>query len=426
MPFFKFGSKPKPAQPPVVPAIPIIPTSGTIQKSPRKTLTQLENELEALHLSTSPHKPSQVVRTKKGFFNKLMLLALLVGIPVGIVSLANVPVPGWRSQVGKNAPILLFPTYSSWDNAYKEAITNLNQAEQLINRPTSAADLDLGGKKLTITKDALDKLPTDFIDSEFDRSLYWYSWYYSRSGFYAARSQLGTLESKLFQERNAQILLGTTEATINQSKLQYQEAKTSTDKQLAASNWKESLSKITQISIATLAGRTAQQKFSQYQKDFQETVGLFAGNAVTSNLIVAAQQFAWQAAKDGQNPPHQLVRWQQITGLWQEAIARLQKVPPTDLGGYPEAQRLMAQYQANLSEIQVRLDAERNSVMAFEQAQREITLLISIFSSVDRNRNVSQLQSIINRLEKVQLGTTPYLKAQELLVFARKKLQELR
>ena len=426
MPFFKFGSKPKPAQPPVVPAIPVVPTGGTIQKSPRKTLTQLENELEALRLSTSPHKHSQVVRSKKGFFNTLTLLALLVGIPVGIISIANLPVPGWRSQVAKNAPILLFPTYSSWDNAYKEAITNLNQAEQLINRPTSTADLDLGGKKLTITKDALDKLPTDFIDSDFDRSLYWYNWHYTRSGFYSARSQLGTLESKLFQERNAQTLLGTTEATINQAKLQYQQAKTSPDKQLAASSWKENLSKVQQISIATLAGRTAQQKFSQYQKDFQETVGLFAGNAVTSNLIVAAQQFAWQAAKDGQNPPHELVRWQQITGLWQEAINRLQRIPPTDLGGYVEAQKLMAEYQANFSEIQVRLEAERNSVVAFEQAQKEITMLISNASFVDRNKYVSQLQSIINRLEKVQLGTTPYLKAQELLMFARKKLQELR
>jgi hypothetical protein len=99
-------------------------------------------------------------------------LGLLVGIPVGIVGLANLPVPGWRSQVAKNAPILLFPTYSSWDNAYKEAITNLNQADQLISRPTSAADLDLGGKKLAIAKDAFSKLPTDFIDSNFDRSLY--------------------------------------------------------------------------------------------------------------------------------------------------------------------------------------------------------------------------------------------------------------
>lgn len=426
MAIFKFGSKPKPAQPPVMANIPSVPTSGTIQKSPRKTLTQLENEIEALKLSTSPHKPIQVVKQKKGFLSKLIFLGLLVGIPAGIVAIANLPVPGWRSQVAKNAPILLFPTYSSWDHAYKEAIANLNQADQLISRPTSTADLDLGGKKLAIAKDALEKLPTELINSDFDRSLYWYNWYYTRSGFSSARSQIGTLESKLFQEQNAQTLLRETEAAINQAKSQYQQAVTSTDKQLAASSWQESLSKIQQIPIATLAGRTAQQKFSQYQKDFQATVGLFAGNAITSNLIAAAQQFAWQAAKDGQNPPHPVIRWQQIAGLWQSAIDRLKQIPPTDLSGYAEAQKLMAQYQANLLEINVRLDAERKSVLAFEQAQREITTLISVTSRVDRNRNAAQLQSIINRLEKVQLGTTPYLKAQELLVSARSKLQELK
>lgn len=86
----------------------------------------------------------------------------------------------------------------------------------------------------------------------------------------------------------------------------------------------------------------------------------------------------------------------------------------------------MAQYQANLLEINVRLDAEKNSVFAFEKAQREITTLISLASYVNKNSSVAQLQSIINQLEKVQLGTTPYLKAQELLVFARNKLQELK
>jgi hypothetical protein len=252
MAIFKFGSKPKPAQQPVVPNIPVIPTTGTIQKSPRKTLTQLENEIEVLRLSTSPHKPSQVVRQKQGFLSKLIILGLLVGLPVGIVGIANLPILGWRSQVAKNAPILLFPTYSSWDNAYKEAITNLNQADQLISRPTSAADLDLGGKKLAIAKDAFSKLPTDFIDSNFDRSIYWYNWYYTRSGFSSARSQVGTLESKLFQEQNAQTLLGETEAAIIQSKLQYQQAQTSPDKQLAASSWQESLSKMPQIPLATL------------------------------------------------------------------------------------------------------------------------------------------------------------------------------
>ncbi|MEH2320531.1 hypothetical protein [Nostoc sp.] len=43
----------------------------------------------------------------------------------------------------------------------------------------------------------------------------------------------------------------------------------------------------------------------------------------------------------------------------------------------------------------------------------------------ERNRVSSQLQSIINQLEKVQNGTTAYLKAQELLLSANNKLRQL-
>ncbi|MFN6461583.1 MAG: hypothetical protein RMZ41_007000 [Nostoc sp. DedVER02] len=46
-------------------------------------------------------------------------------------------------------------------------------------------------------------------------------------------------------------------------------------------------------------------------------------------------------------------------------------------------------------------------------------------NDVKHNRVLSQLQSIINQLEKVQNGTTAYLKAQELLLSAKNKLRQL-
>ncbi|WP_292852498.1 hypothetical protein [Nostoc sp. NMS8] len=66
---------------------------------------------------------------------------------------------------------------------------------------------------------------------------------------------------------------------------------------------------------------------------------------------------------------------------------------------------------------------------ALEAAQREIkSLLASIPTDAhdgERNRVLSQLQSIIHQLEKVQNGTTTYLKAQELLLSANNKLRQL-
>ncbi len=429
MAIFKFGSKQKPVpnsiQQPATPIAPT-PTSGSIQKPQVKSLSQLEAEIEAQYLPTTPHRPSKGQKLNREFFyKKLVTVALVIGVPVGIVALANLPVLGWRSQVARNAPILLFPTYSSWNSAYKSLIDNLNQAEQLIDRPTSTTDLDLGGQKLAIARDAVNKLPSGFIEDDFTRSLPWYAWNYSRSGFATARSQLGTLESKLFQEQNAQTFLRTTEESVNQAKLQYQQATTSTDKQLAATSWQAGLEKMAQVPTATLAGKDAQRKLVLGQKEFAETASLFAGNTETRNLIEAARQFAWQAAKDGQNPPHEAIKWQQIEGLWQDAINRLNKIPSTDLNGYREAQKLIVDYQASQSQIQVRLEAEQSAVRSFEAVQRDINNLVGSSSYSNKSYTLSQLQGIITQLEKVKSGTTPYPESRELLIFARNKRQEL-
>jgi hypothetical protein len=146
-------------------------------------------------------------------------------------------------------------------------------------------------------------------------------------------------------------------------------------------------------------------------------------------LIEAARQFSWQAAKAGQNPPHPVAEWQQVEKLWQQAINRLEQVPKEDLAGYAEAQRLLAQYNTNLGQVQIRRQAEQDSTDALQRAQSQIETLLAYTptdaQSLDRNRTISQIQGIINELEKVQNGTTSYLKAQELLLSANNKLKQL-
>jgi len=63
--------------------------------------------------------------------------------------------------------------------------------------------------------------------------------------------------------------------------------------------------------------------------------------------------------------------------------------------------------------------------LAQQQSQSLLASIPVDPKSFDRNRVVSQLQSIINQLEKVQNGTTAYMKAQELLLSAKNKLQQL-
>jgi hypothetical protein len=82
-----------------------------------------------------------------------------------------------------------------------------------------------------------------------------------------------------------------------------------------------------------------------------------------------------------------------------------------------------------LGQIEIRRRAEETSVSAFQQAQRQIEQLQASVpvdpAYLDRNQIISQLQSIINQLQWVEHGTTVYLEAQELLLFAQNKLAQL-
>ncbi|BAZ31982.1 hypothetical protein NIES4074_44550 [Cylindrospermum sp. NIES-4074] len=368
-------------------------------------------------------------KAKGGIVSKLFWLTILLGIPVGVVWLANLPYPAIRRPVAKNAPILLAPSYMNMDNHYRLALSSLEQAEQLIEQPTSVADLSLGEEKLQETKQHLNELPTSVVNDWSDYKYWWYDSRFSVYGFNSARIKVGLLEAKVFQEKNAQTLLTNNVQTLSQAKQQYQQASTATDKQSAIASWRTALTQLDSIPSQTLAGKTAQNQLEANKREFEQVIGLAAGNERISTLIAAARQFSWQAAKTGQNPPHSVAEWQQVENLWEEAIKRLKEVSSEDLAGYAEAQKLLATYEANLGQVKIRRQAEEDSAEALESAQREIqNLLASVptdTKDLDRSRVSSQLQGIINRLEKVQNGTTAYLKAQELLISANNKLRQL-
>ncbi len=399
----------------------VVASSGKIQKSQPKSIEQLEAEILRLK-ATGDYSPK---RPKNNFFSQLKTLVLLIGTPAVVVGIANIPVPEWRSQVRKTAPILLFPTYWSRDQNYKQVTSNLTQAEQLINNPTSPADLELGEHKLASAKKALESLPGWYSEDD-GQSLGWYSWYYTRAKFDIDRTLLANLESKLFQEKNAQKQLKDSELAINRVKQQYQQSKTPSEKKVAADSWQTELNKIRQISPGTLAGKNVRLQLSQYERDYQATVGLLASSESTRTLVAAAQKFAWQAALQSQNPPHRAEKWQQVIFLWEKAIKQLSLVSITDDNiGYLEAQKLLAEYQTNKTQIEVRLAAEKQATDSFENAQDSISRLVSLSQGLDRNAKIARLQNIINQLERIQPGTTPYAEAQTLLNSARQKVREL-
>ncbi|WP_460203989.1 hypothetical protein [Scytonema sp. NUACC21] len=410
----------------------ILKPSASMAPQP-KNLAEIEKEIEAQTRVYQTH-PYQHGHKKKGsILSKIIWAAILLGVPtgIGIVWVANLPYPIVRRPVARNAPILLVPSYMSLDNHYKQAIITVEQAEQLIEKASSPADLELGEEKVKLAQKHLDALPLWFLKdwSEYHYSYWWYSSRFSIYGFNEARTKVGQLEAKVFQEKNAQILLTDGDRNLNKAKQQYQQASTLSDKKAAIASWRSALDTLEQIPTQTLAGQTAQKKLETYQQEFKEEVGLAADNERISALIAAAQQFSWQAAKAAQNPPHTVIEWKQIEDMWEQAIQRLEQIPTQDLKGYAQAQKLLANYQANLSEIRVRRQAEQDAVEALEEAQRQIQSLIATTPTnpqdVDKNRTISQIQGIINLLRKVQPGTTAYLEAQHLLLSANNKLKQI-
>lgn len=268
-------------------------------------------------------------------------------------------------SVASNASGLTDFASMSSEEHFQEATVLVKQVEQSINNLTTPADLALCEKKLDAAKKHVDELPISSTVS----SPVTYSYRSSRS---RRRVRRVYEQQTIYNEEYASI-----RSNVEQLQAQMPELK--------------------------------------------------AQSTRTGAFITAAKQFAFAAAKAGQNPPHSAARWQQIESLWLQAINRLEEIPAGN-PGYAEAQKLLATYQTNLGIVQTRQQTEQESVEFLEQANSQIeNLLASIpddAASLDRNSTISQIQGIINELENVKNGTTAYPRAQELLRSAKNKLKQ--
>ena len=156
---------------------PVKLTASASPQPKKKSLAELEKEAEAKYYATYPHKqpqPVKAVKANRGVLSKIVWTAILLGIPVGMVWVANLPYPMIRRPLARTAPILLLPSYMSMDTNYREAIASVEQAEQLIEKATSPADLELGEQKVKKAQKNLDALPIDFLNEYSEYRFWWY------------------------------------------------------------------------------------------------------------------------------------------------------------------------------------------------------------------------------------------------------------
>lgn len=421
---FKRMPPPAPANAAMTPTSP-----APSQPAQPKTLAELEQQMAA------EAKQAQVLPTQRigrpqsrNIRGKLVGLTLLIGIPVGFIAFVNLPYPLIRRPIARTAPILLMPSYISFDNHYRSAINHVEQAKQLIDQATASADLELGRQKLQQAKADLDQLPI-WIASEWSDVAGAFKWYgrrYSIAGFTGARSDVGRLEAKLFQEENAQTALMQVEQALTLAKQQYQLAKTPTAHLAAINQWRGAIDQFSQIPPETLTGRMAQPKLNAALRDFEATAGVIAGDQQSIIQIQAAKGFALTAAQASQNPPHSVEQWQRVEGLWETALQRLRTVSQNDPTGYTVAQGLMATYQDNLEQIKIRRQREFRSVEAFREAEFLTQNLVANAPNTRANYHASYLQQIISKLKQVEPGTTVYKKAQPYLQDAQNRLSKIK
>jgi len=346
----------------------------------------------------------------------------------GGVWMLNLPFAPLRWAVAKSAPILLIPSFISMDQNYRQAIVNIEQADQLINQATSPADFELGKIKANAAQKNLDALPVWFVGyypSQYC-SLFRCGWNFTIDEFRSARETVARMDATLFQEDNARTQIEQADQAIAEAQQAYRQTTDLPGQSKAIAQWQAAIDTLQEIPSKTLAGRMAQGKLSAYERDFQQVVGFTKDNTRTGSLITVAKQFAEEATQLAKNPPHSLAELEETQKFWKTAIERLSNIKVED-PDYVEAQRQLASYERSLGGVQVQIKAEQESVRALNEAQRLKKNLLAMTTNdpqgIDRGRVASKLQAIVDELTKVKPGTTQYSDAQKLMKSAQNRLK---
>lgn len=216
-------------------------------------------------------RPKPAVASSQRFkvipWNSVKVILVTGGILTTVVFIANLPLPFIRQGVERTVPILLLPSYLSWDYNYRQAMPMVEEANQLINAPTTFADLDRAESILARARGHVDALPVIF--PSHTRHRYYYPWYrVSYDQFEQLRRSTGQMEAKLFQEQQNRILLSQAEADVKAAKEQFVQALSSQQQRASLSQWATALNTLKQISPHTLAGQLARTKLELLNTEF--------------------------------------------------------------------------------------------------------------------------------------------------------------
>jgi hypothetical protein len=399
-----------------------------LQSGPRATEAELRDLLSDLFPTLDDAAIKAAARANRPLaphWRYLRGTAIALTIGVGGVALVNLPYPMIRWPVARVAPILLLPSFIRMDYDYRGAIAQVEQADQLVNTATSAADLSLGATKVKAAQKHLDALPVWFLGYYPQGYCGWFgcSWRFTLDEFQQARKSVARMEARLFQETNAQTALDKAKQTIETARQQVQAAPDGSARQGAIAQWQQGLDQLAALPVPTLASTQAKPFFTAAERDFQKIAGLSEATHRSDRRLQAAQDFAAKAQQLTDGPAQSAAQWQAAIQQWQNALAPLQQVT-VDEPAFNEAQRLLANYTQRKLQAEVRLQDETEAKQAFRQAEQLRTAFTKTANSLTPDQFKGELMEIETQLTQVKPGTTVYPKAQELLAFVQKRLKK--
>lgn len=239
----------------------------------------MESELQAAISDLIPQanpkvfsQAAKINRPASKFWARLKFGTALLVLGAGTVGVANLPIPGIRNVVLKEAPFLLAPTHMSMHHHYRSAIALIEQADQLVNQATAFEDHEFGAEKVKAAQTHLDQLPVSLLEDPED--------YCNAAGcsfttdeFRVARQTVARMEAKLFQEKNAQTRFEQSNQRLAESIRMIDNGALGNDRARALADWRSAIDALDQLPKTTLAGRLAQNKITALERDFRAIVG---------------------------------------------------------------------------------------------------------------------------------------------------------
>ena len=169
--------------------------------------------------------------------------------------------------------------------------------------------------------------------------------------------------------------------------------------------------------------------WSPHHSKAQAVLPTFESQLFALDRVSIAQGQAWEAALASQDAPHPSETWEEIAGLWRDAIATLETIPPeNDVRRL--ADRKLAEYRANLSTIKVRIDAEASAEARLREAQQAATLATATAQQAstleDWETALENWELAIEQIDQIPQGTLPYSEAQALQPDYREQMEVVR